>query len=263
MRNQKIQLKRLRYHEEQMSSSIDFPWISQPQKRYCIASTPRSGSTLLSLMLLNTHLAGNPKEYLNPLLMAAWYRINNKPIQLNEYIKQIESRRTTENGVFGIKIHWRHLEKLAQRIDSIQINSFMNNFDKFIFIRRKDKIAQAISYYVADKTGVFHSDQEVWLKEFDIAHPTFNGFQILRHLSDIVREEASWEEFFKNSSKAVYEIYYEDLIDCYQEKTKDILNFLEIFPEDIPPIPTKKMTKDPSVNYKEKLLAIIGIKKGL
>lgn len=258
MRNRQIQLKRLSYNEDKMSSLIDFPKVSQPQQRYCIASTPRSGSTLISRMLLTTHLAGNPEEYLNPLLMHAWYRINNKPIKFTEYIKIIESKRTTENGIFGIKIHWRHLEKLVKKVDSKKINSFINDFDKFIFIRRRDKIAQAISYYIANTTGVFHSDQENWLKQFDIPDPPFNGSQILKHLSDILREEASWESYFKNSNKNVYEIYYEDLINCYQIKTKEILNFLEIYTEELPPIPTKEMTKTVGKKYKEQLLELIG-----
>ncbi|WP_082048407.1 Stf0 family sulfotransferase [Candidatus Methylopumilus turicensis] len=259
MRNKQIQLKRLKYHEDQMSPSIDFASVSQPKQRYCIASSPRSGSTLISKMLLTTHLAGDPKEYLNPLLMHAWHRISHQPILLNEYIKQIESRRTTENGAFGIKIHWRHLENLSKTIDSRKINSLINNFDKFIFVRRRDKLAQAISYYKAVTTGVFHSDQEGWLNEYDIPDPPFNGPQILKHLTDITREDASWENYFKYSNKPVYEIYHEDLIECYQMKAKEILNFLEIYPEEIPAIPTKKMNKKLSKNYKEQLLKTIGL----
>src|SRR3954453_9642741 len=39
----------------------------QPRSSYLICATPRSGSTLLCEALLNTGLAGNPKEYFEAL----------------------------------------------------------------------------------------------------------------------------------------------------------------------------------------------------
>jgi len=172
----------------------------------------------------------------------------------------MKSRRTSRNGTFGIKIHWRHLEKLYEKnISSKNIQTIMNDFDKFIFISRRDKISQAISYYIASSTGIFHSDQQDWLKEFEIPEPDFNAERILKHLSDIVREEERWNIFFKNTKKPMLRIYFEDLISNYESKANEIMRFLDISATQIPPQPTKEMQKRFSSKYKELLLQTLGL----
>jgi LPS sulfotransferase NodH len=262
MKHQEIWQKRLRYHELQASSDFDISIGVKPTQKYCIASTPRSGSTLISKMLGVTGLAGDPREYLNPLLMQAWCRINEKPLFLNSYLEELHSRKTSKNGMFGIKIHWRHLEKLSEKkIPLKNIQLIINDFDRFIFISRKDKISQAISYYIANSTGIFHSDQEEWLNEFEVPEPVFNAEKILKHLSDIVREEDGWNTFFKHIKKPVLRVYYEDLIADYETNSNEIISFLGIPPTDIPIRPTKEMKKGYSTKYKDLLLQTIGLKE--
>lgn len=263
MKNPELIEKRRRYHELQISSDGDISAGITPTQKYCIASTPRSGSTLISRMLFATGLAGNPKEYLNPLLMEAWYRINKKPLFLTSYLDEMKSRRTSKNGMFGMKIHWRHLEKLSERkIPSKNIQLIMNDFDRFIFISRKDKVSQAISYYIANSTGIFHSDQQDWLKEFEIPEPKFNAEHILKHLSDIVREEERWNIFFNHTEKPVLKIYFEDLIADYESKSNEIISFLGISANEVPSKPTREMQKGSSSKYKDLLLQTVGLKEG-
>lgn len=261
MKSSDLLEKRLRYHELEMSSDSDISSNIIPSQKYCIASTPRSGSTLLSRMLFATGMAGNPKEYLNPLLMQAWSRVNNKPLLLHDYLDDIKSKRTSINGIFGMKVHWRHLEKLREKKVPIQdIHLIMNEFDKYIFISRKDKISQAISYYIASSTGIFHSDQEEWLSEFEIHQPAFKAEYILRHLADIVREEDGWHKFFEETQKPTLRVWFEDLISDYESKSKEIISFLDLPSTMVPLKPTREMQKNASLNYKELLLESVGIR---
>lgn len=262
MKHPEIIQRRLRYHEMQVSKEADISVDASPTSSYCIASTPRSGSTLISKMLLETESAGNPKEYLNPLLLRAWCRLNKKQLYLFDYLKDLQTRRTSPNGTFGMKVHWRHLEKLAEKkIPPKAIQSILNSFDKYVFISRKDKISQAISYYIAHETGIFHSDQEVWLDDIDVPTPPFNAEKILKHLSDIVREEAGWSNFFIHSNKPVLKVYYEDIVSNYQSESKNIIKFLGVGADIAPEMPTKKMSKSFTVDYKSKLLNAIGIQE--
>ena len=47
--------------------AFDLPTPHSPRRTYVIASTPRTGSTLLARALWDTGLVGAPKEYLNPM----------------------------------------------------------------------------------------------------------------------------------------------------------------------------------------------------
>jgi LPS sulfotransferase NodH len=251
--------KRAEYLLSQMAPESDIALNGMPSQRYCIASTPRSGSTLISRMLLSSQLAGDPKEYLSPLLIQAWHKINQRNISFSNYIKELENRRTSKNGFFGIKIHGRHLEELSKKTSFKSVISILENFDKFIFVSRKDKISQAISYHIARSTGIFHHDQEHWLEEFDIPQPKFNAVQMLNHLSDILREEKIWEELLNKINKPIYKISYEDLVKDYSTKSKEIFDFLGISINVIPEMPTKQMKKEFSSEYKTLLLEEIGL----
>lgn len=262
MSSAEVLQKRLAYFDHEMSTACDISQDLKPSQKYCIASTPRSGSTLISKMLLSTGLAGAPKEYLSTLLIQAWLRQreNKKNLNLDYYIRDLHARRTSPNGVFGMKIHWRQIEEMAKKISFAAIGPHLNDIDKFIFISRKDKISQAISYYIANNTGVFHSDHEVWLSELSVPQPPFNSTQILKHLRDILREEEGWEQFFKEQKKPVHRICYEEFISDYQAQCGKIFNFLTInapLPEELP---TKEMKKPYTALYKEQLLEIMGVK---
>ena len=257
--NSAIAQKKTNYILQSMSPELDISVGAIPLQKYCIASSPRSGSTLISRMLLSSNLAGDPKEYLGAGLLQAWSKINGSKVSIKDYIKEMETRRTSKNGVFGIKIHGRQLLGLSKKISSKHIYSIIENFDKFIFVTRKDKINQAISYHIAKSTGVWHFDQEEWLDEFDIPEPNFDAGRILNHLSDFLREEKIWENIFKNTKKPVYKIYYEDLIADYESKSKEIFDFLGINISVVPQIPTQQMKKSFTSEYRNLLLKKIGL----
>jgi len=213
-----------------MSSSLDISDGARPQHRYCIASTPRSGSTLISRMLLSSKLAGDPKEYLNPSLIQAWHQMNQRSISIPDYLKELEARRTSRNGFFGMKIHGSHLVELSKKIAAKEINLLIQNFDKFIFVTRKDKINQAISYFIARATGVFHFDQEHWLQEFDIPEPIFHAEEILRLLADLLRQEEVWGKFCSTLKSRYTTLRTKILSKITKQNQKKFLIFLGLTP---------------------------------
>jgi hypothetical protein len=174
-------------------------------------------------------------------------------------MSELEARRTSRNGFFGIKIHGRHLEELSKKVSMVEINSLLHSFDKFIFVTRSDKISQAISYFAAKTTGVFHFDQEHWLQEFSIPDPVFRAEEIVALLSDILKQEKIWEDVLKRSGKPVYSVNYVDLIADYKSISKKIFEFLEIDISVIPPIPTSPMKKRSTAEFKNLLLEKIGL----
>ncbi len=60
--------------------------------------------------------------------------------------------RTSPNGVFGLRIHAGHLGSLeADPYDILQA-------PRYIWIQRRDRLRQAVSYTMAEQTGVWILD---------------------------------------------------------------------------------------------------------
>ena len=140
---------------------------------YVIATTQRSGSTLLSDLLLQTGICGQPGEYLtssfverNEDLLKA---CNSSPINssLKDYIKYVYTRYHSKNGTCGLKITWDQILKIHNDvlIPFPRINSVENSFKYFfgkpkIILRRANLVSQAVSKYVALQTNKWHSWDE-------------------------------------------------------------------------------------------------------
>src|SRR5262249_15586129 len=89
---------------QDLSPENDFP-PTACRFKYLICSTPRSGSTLLSTGLASTGRAGRPLEYLSQPYGVVFKERNGR-LLLPEYWRFLVTRRTTPNGVFGMKMHF-------------------------------------------------------------------------------------------------------------------------------------------------------------
>src|ERR1700756_2015730 len=85
---------------------------------YVIASTPRSGSSLLAAGLVATGVAGRPEEYFTPEHIGSYKEDLKLPMNCSwaEYLTKVMAFAATENGVRGVKIHWRHVVVLARAL---------------------------------------------------------------------------------------------------------------------------------------------------
>ena len=144
-----------------MSAERDIASPATPNFRYLICSVPRSGSSLVSQMLTDTGIAGDPLEYLNPAYVRADLRqhpgMDVRPgMPVNGYLAAIERRRTTANGLFGIKLHHSHFSKYWTEAPDGGAR-FLRRFDRVLLIYRRDKAAQAVSYFRAQHSGSWSS----------------------------------------------------------------------------------------------------------
>ncbi len=73
--------------------------MSQPT--YVIASTPRSGSSLLAAGLVRTGVAGRPEEYFTPDHIGSYKEDLNLPMSCSsaEYLAKVMAFAATPNGV--------------------------------------------------------------------------------------------------------------------------------------------------------------------
>nr|WP_269815630.1 Stf0 family sulfotransferase [Parvularcula mediterranea] len=122
----------------------------QPDKRYLIFFTPRSGSSWMTDVVTQTDVLGSPGEYFNPNFVASIAKTirSNEP---QDYVRRLMARKKTKNGVFGAEITFFQY----RTVDGVDLFEAIS--PKCVFVlTRKNIIAQGISLYRAVTSGVFH-----------------------------------------------------------------------------------------------------------
>lgn len=199
--------------------------------RYLVCSTPRCGSNLLSDLLHQTGKAGDPMEYLNSRYIAGFLRQKGVPeghFDLSVYLDEIERRRSTNNGCFGLKMHFEHMGIWGSNIGS-KHKEFLRQFNKVILLRRKDKLAQAVSLYKARTTQIWSSRDYIYLENSDPRRHKkvkFDSRAIAQALADIFNQEVGGKTLLNLCSVDYYEIWYEDLLLDQAGEYRKLLDFL-------------------------------------
>lgn len=216
-----------------MATSRDFAGSPAVRLRYGILSAPRSGSTLLARGLFRTGLAGDPHEYLNPAAITA-YQAGQAGgparLEVREYLRRIESRRTSPNGYFGIKAHYFHLARLGatEKSRAQIVQGFLKGTDRLILITRRDKLAQAVSYYIAKASGRWTTEHEKYLPP-GVQHTwNFDPVAIGRCLQRTTADEAGWRNALAVAGLPYIEVVFEDLIASYQTTMEKVAAYLGI-----------------------------------
>jgi trehalose 2-sulfotransferase len=217
---------------------------------YVIASTPRSGSSLLATGLDATGVAGRPEEYLAPDQIGPYKEDWKLPRNCSwaDYRAKVMAFAATENGVVGIKTHWGHLVLLAQGLglqgDPGIALDILFPTAVFVNIVRGDRRAQAISLFRAEATGewVRSHDQLAPLPAYlstsgshnrsslrasvDLTKvaPTYE--QILGMERGLAAEQAAWTRHLTSRRHKVLTVLYEDLDRNYRGEIARVLQFL-------------------------------------
>ena len=217
-----------------LSDERNFPHFSvRPHCRYLICSTARCGSNLVGDMLHQTGLAGDPLEYLNTRYIKGVLRkqslsIEPEGLDLAAYLAGLEQVRTSPNGYFGMKAHFEHVENLVRQRPA-DAQRLLRRFDRFVLLRRRGKLEQAVSLYRARATQIWSSlDLEFMEKDNPRRHMQvpFSGAKIARALADICRQEKAWEDLLTALSLPFQVFWYEDFVQDYAAASADLLRVL-------------------------------------
>lgn len=226
----------------------------RPTSSYFVCYTARSGSTLLCDALSSTGVAGKPDEW--------FYRIGETPpatLQdpskrfLDEMLEHAFTSATTPDGLFGSKLLWPELEYLGgalrrsaadSRLSTAELMSREFPNPRYIWITRRDKVRQAVSYVRAAQSGVWTPAKY----NYD-PRPlplVFNHQLVASPLRRIVLQEAAWAQYFEQSGIVPLTVVYEDLVLAYEQTLRRTLDFLGIpLPEDYTfPAPRLKKLAD-------------------
>lgn len=206
-----------------------------PQRSYFICTTPRCGSNLLCEILTNTGVVGRPHEYFNENFMSYWFETFNASTY-DEYLPKVLEA-TATNGVFGVKLMGgEHFNDLINRLKQLPdhqnqdippsemiANVFPNL--KYIWLSRRNKVRQSVSFMKAEKTGIWRSDHP----EPDVkTEPIFSQEAINHYLQAIIWQNIAWQEYFSKANIIPLTLVYEDFTQSLEETVRTVLDYLEI-----------------------------------
>lgn len=221
-------------------------------KCYLICTSPRTGSTLLTEALHGTGRAGSPEEFFkgHDSLDRLWreaFGIRREA----EYLDKVLAARTGANGVFGMKLLWPQGPALIAKLRACAalrdarpdaslpelLAQRLGTPPSYIWLRRKNKLAQAISYLRAESSGIWRSEQSQRRAAAADPHPAFDFDLIVRYLRSVNGFDLEWACFFLTHRAHMLLVTYEELIASYEPTVARVLDFLEV--------PTDGMTMEP------------------
>lgn len=200
----------------------------KPRISYAIATTPRSGSTYLCNLLESTNIAGHPSEHLR---LAAQELSRHCNFDYLKLLNNLMTHRITDNSVFGTKLISHFLFELQQT--EPDFSQIFRSIDKFILLVRKDKLAQAVSLVIAQKTEVWHLNGSAKNKNYESKLENIEINDVLlenvaQKLNFINKQEARLKKILANHKKKPLTVVYEDILVNAELQIERILDFLAI-----------------------------------
>lgn len=205
-------------YSDQFSTEHDYPpFTPAPPRRYVIASTPRCGSHRLGHALAATGHLGFPLEYLNPANLPTWERRFGTQGP-RETLRALWRVRTSPNGCFGLKLHYRQLAGVASTLPPEDLLGGA----AIIRIRRPDLLGQAISLVRARQTGVWISAQA------PVRQPFYDGDAIAGAIADLSARNAGWEEVLARAGIQPLDLTFEEVVGDPDGAVRRVAEFLEV-----------------------------------
>lgn len=213
----------------------------EPKVSYLICATPRCGGYLLSEALENTGLAGIPGEYFwdDKGWAKKWGASD-----YSDFLTKVIEKSTTLNGVFGTKLMWGYFDRFIGKVRQTPqfLNRQLSSQDvltelypnlNYIWIMRRDKVRQAVSFWKGLQTVVWWKRTGVPEPELK-TEPEYNFEAIDYLLQEILFHEAAWQAYFTRYNITPFTVIYEDFVSSYEKTALRIVDWLNIpYPENL------------------------------
>ena len=230
------QVVSLRDHDKDVVSAVAPPMIGSRvrlmrhalsaagvERTALLASTFRSGSTYVAELLRQNGIVGLSLEKFNTI----WETAHASDPAFRKVIEEIAA--TQQDGLLAAKIMWPHRSDLARalRLDRADSAVLAECFPqaKWLWVKRRDKVRQAISFWRARQSGrwhVFDGSEEPRL--------TYDYDEIRECYREMVTHDVAWEDFFAQAGIVPHVIEYEDFSDNLGVQLRKVLRFLDVKP---------------------------------
>jgi LPS sulfotransferase NodH len=238
--------------------------LPRPQKCYLVLMSPRCGSTLLCAHLQKIHF-GNPIEafHFNQNRIRREHGWDIDFTNPYEYLRKALDFQTVD-GIFGMKLSWVEFEiflNVARQLtepaglslnDSEVMQVFFSDA-KYIHLKRRNKIEQAISYAKGMQQGVWavSSDQDEDYKRY-LTPAQYDREHIESCLDNLLAYDFAWENFLESYGLEHMVVWYEDLSDNYTQVMRGVYQYLGIREVEIPDPALRKLSNKQSSEWFER-----------
>jgi LPS sulfotransferase NodH len=135
------------------------------------------------------------------------------------YFAELLRRRISKNGVFGMKVHFPHLEAAMRWYPSVlHVLSPVT----YIYLNRKDTLAQAVSMAKAMQTDAW----QPWDEES--ATLIYNGPLIAQCLRELYQQKLGWLRWFEANRITPFIVHYEDSVADAASVVRSIVELLDV-----------------------------------
>jgi len=236
---------------------------------YVVASVQRSGTHLLCSILRSTGIAGSPEEYFLSKPGETWEKRWGTPSR-EAYVQHILRQNTAANRVFGAVVMWSYFEPMLQMLQEIPAYKNLNGAQllaavlstpKYIWMRRRNHVEQAVSWAIASQTGIWAQTGEEKLQPRAV--PKFDFKVIDEWCNRIAAHEAGWENYFRGNQIEPLVLFYQDVVASHRTAAERVLEFLRLpIPAamEIPPPTVEKQATRISEEWTERYLKLKGKK---
>jgi len=208
------------------------------------------------MALDQTGIAGKPLELFNigeEQTLCGHYNING----YKELKNKLWSLGSTPNEVMAVKnsLYTSRNQQIISELKSLTAEKNWSETEiwndlfpncKHIFMTRRNKVRQAVSWWKAINDGIWHKHKKDDINNDDPLQGKYD-FNALHHLlKETVLRECAIQDYFSNENIKPLTIVYEDFIIDYENTIWTILEFLELDPRHIKiaPPPLHKTATD-------------------
>lgn len=205
--------------------------MSKPPKyrSYIICTAPRSGSTMLCRMLSATGHSGNPGSYFHTPSLHGW--LSDYDLTREAYASDLDAvaavfaaakaEGEAGTGVFGFRMQRPSfaffMEQAAALFpdadtDAGRITAAFGE-TLYVYLSRRDKLAQAISMVKAEQTGLWHktADGAELERLAPPKPPVYDAQRIREKHEELAALDAEWPVWFAQQEIKPLSLTYEDL----------------------------------------------------
>ncbi|MDR3438375.1 Stf0 family sulfotransferase [Telmatospirillum sp.] len=191
--------------------------LSTIDRAYTIAFSLRSGSNQICRLLTKYGL-GKPDELFQTVpdfddgrAGISWFR-------------DVVSRNQS-GGVFGSKMAHDHRARLDEVLRAAVsgyggVGDLLPNH-KWVWLIRRDKVAQAVSLHIAVETGCWREEKGHKRRVCD-----YDYISILSKMMILSANDIAWETYFNKNNIDPYQVYYEDFFSDSQGETEKLIDHL-------------------------------------
>jgi LPS sulfotransferase NodH len=187
---------------------------------YLLCATPRTGSSLLCGLLDGTGIAGHPESYFRQPDEHSWAarwgiaRKADGTFSYADFVRVALAAGRTANGVFAVRIMWGTMDEITAKLAMVHPGPDRSGADllqeafgqtKFIYLRRDDVVAQAVSWLRAEQTNVWFETTKT-ARKLPEQEPCFDFDRIHELVNMIGEHNSAWQEWFKSAGSQPYPV---------------------------------------------------------